>query len=316
MAKILIHIVAHKTATSSIQWTLRENKAYFEGTHNISIITPTQFLDLDIKKHFQKLASRQGFSDKLEFSKSIKAAKNSIEPLLHPNKYNVISYEGFMGHSNLAEYEGLYNPTIGNSLREIFADHNLKVILTIRRQDEFINSCYLQQVKESKKLSFEDFTARIPATNISWTRITNELEISLGENNLLVLTMEFVSHVGILEFIAQMLEFFNNSKIKIDQNLKTFYRNNSISKLGVDIYDLMRQHLDKKNRAIIAQILYTHFSSRKFGKHNFFTEFSKNAIIQNCIQSNAEIFTKNFNKLSRDSFLDSCEHVKKHYGIV
>ena len=82
MAKILIHIGAHKTATTSLQWTLRENKEYFEETHNISITNPSQFLDLDIRKHFKKLATRQGFSDKLEFSKSIKAAKNSIEPLL------------------------------------------------------------------------------------------------------------------------------------------------------------------------------------------------------------------------------------------
>ena len=313
MAKILIHIGAHKTATTSIQWTLRNNKELLEQQNNLNIILPEDFLQLHIRKHFRFLA--QGFENDSAFNQSIELAKLSIKPLLDPNKLNVISYEGFMGHSDLREYGGIYRPIIGKSLKAIFSDDLLKVILTIRRQDEFINSCYLQQVKEAKNINFEDFTAGILPQNISWSRITNEIEKSLGEEKLLVMPMEYISHVGLLEFVSQMFEFYDKSIYQIDKNLKIFFRNKGLSKQGVDIYNLMRDNLKKADRRIISNFLFTHFSSAKFGKHSFFNEFQKNLIIQNCLEDNKKILSKSYKKLSRVSFIDAYKEVQSYYGL-
>ena len=155
--RVHLHIGAHKSASTTIQRNLLTNRDKVKDEFKIGYIGGGDLYRRGVGKHFVKLA--QGyFSDGKdeEYISSIEAAKCSIKELFTSIKEAdvVISWEGILGHSALDQYRGIYTHSkrISESLKSIFSDFETEITIVVRRQDDFIESCYLQQIKENLSL--------------------------------------------------------------------------------------------------------------------------------------------------------------------
>jgi len=66
----------------------------------------------------------------------------------------------------------------------------LKIILTIRRQDEFLESMYMQHVRSGSILNFNEYFEKFPTANLNWLRLIEKLESLIGRENLVIIPYE------------------------------------------------------------------------------------------------------------------------------
>ncbi|MFC2970589.1 hypothetical protein ACFOES_21030, partial [Acidimangrovimonas pyrenivorans] len=151
MRKLVLHIGAHRTATTAIQKTLRSN---FEVLLRQGVLYP-----FGVNKHFslfQRLFA--GKLDPVELAADIKRRAENKPAEIHTV---ILSDEAVCKRPDLS----LLAP-----LREHF---DVKVIYALRRQDLWLESWYLQNVKgqwdsDFSHLSFDEFMARWEADVFHW----------------------------------------------------------------------------------------------------------------------------------------------------
>lgn len=294
MAKrICLHIGAHKCASTMIQANCLKNINRIHHDLGLRYIKSEQrgnsFYTL-----FLQIASRLfDFNDEKLFDDRIKKARENFNTII--KKYRddkiFISWEGFLGHCGMHKYGSLYPYTkyYFKALKEITKDHDVKIILVIRRQDEFVESCYLQQIKECQILTFSDYMKAIDIKNLSWLTIVNQIEQWVGRDNILIHPFEEIKK-GSRRFLDTILSFASGKdSSNLDINIIDG-ANPSISGKGVElalkIYPLANDHKEMK---IISRFLFNHLSSVHFGKARLMSEPQKKAIIKHCEADNKKL---------------------------
>lgn len=116
------------------------------------------------------------------------------------------------------KYKSLYpqfNDVI-NSIKNIFKNYEIKIILTTRKIPSFIVSCYYQSIKEGYGIEFNDFFQSLNLYHFSWKKILeksslkiNILPFEIGQKDIKIFFTEF----------TKLLELDSNtiSKINIDE---------------------------------------------------------------------------------------------------
>ena len=84
---------------------------------------------------------------------------------------------------------------------------DLQILLTVRRQDRFIRSCYSHRIKRSG--ATEDFAgwlaAHVDAADLSWARVTRALEAAFGEDRVHVVPYEILEDADDAALYARCL---------------------------------------------------------------------------------------------------------------
>jgi len=291
--KIFVHIGAHKSASTTLQrnFLLNKEKLLQQG---LSFITPSTIATSPLGKHFRVLAKGQ-LEEKNKYQRSLQAARDSLAAIASSpadREHNLLlSWEGFLGHSSLDRYKGIYAnmDRIGESLAYIFQDYSYHLLLLIRRQDDFIESCYLQQIKERRHITFSDFLASIDFKNTSWLNITKDLQNQCGKENLSVIPFECIKHLGTAAFIEACLRCFPAT---VDVSNFSWLRkaNSSLSKEGVDLALQALPHIENAlAKREFMRIIFAYFSSAKFGKSKIFDDFSRRLLVEYCREDNAHL---------------------------
>lgn len=151
MKKVFIHIGLPKTATSSIQSFLYDNKHLLHRNEYHYIQTG---LSQKLKCHHDmiwKLGLHNGLSyvkDNIqEFKESI-LNDLRIESIKHADKTLILSSELLTFLNNFKEL---------NPLLDIFKEREVFYIVNLRRQDKFLESLYQQVVKDGVSLTFGEW---------------------------------------------------------------------------------------------------------------------------------------------------------------
>lgn len=292
MRKIYLHIGAHKTATTTIQLNLRDNAVLFQSKYNISYISPTDIQNCYLGIHFKKLSMGE-LGDSQAYKESLHEAKSALTALLASQEFQdiIISWEGFLGHSALDSYEGIYthSPKVADSINFLFGDFDLSLILFIRRQDEFIESTYLQQIKENRSISFEEFVDKINIEDLSWLKLVRDFD-NYFPNKIKVIPFELIREIGARKFFDTFC--YELLRIDISAEVLTIveHANPSMSSYGVRISRELLPLIHEKNRPILNKIIFKDLSSRVFGKAEFFTPFTRRLIKKACKQDNELLF--------------------------
>jgi len=147
LKELYIHIGLHKTATSLIQYLLSTNRALFEkesiyypdinGSHEHHSLLLKWF-------EVHKAYCGSEIDPQHEWGKIINFCKEGEGKV-------IISSEEFSRKGN--HHVNIHE--LGESLSEL----NVKIVFYIRRQDEFIESCYNQMAKTAHVGSFNNFYA-------------------------------------------------------------------------------------------------------------------------------------------------------------
>lgn len=296
MSKIYIHLGAHKSASTTLQKNLRLNTDILSQRHNLAYYASKEIHTSDLGLHFRQL-SRSLLNEKKDLSCSQEKAKREVDRLvgLSSGKDLFLSWEGFLGHSSLDKYKGIYTHSlqVAQSLKTIFSEYEVECLLVVRRQDSFLESCYLQQIKENRSLSFDEFTAEINVDRLSWLDVVLNFEKVFG-NNIAVCPFEYIKKSGAKGFI----EYCMSALMDIDFDASSFelveQANASFSMEGVSLSRELLPQISSKRRSEFNRILFSEFSSKTGTKAKFFSEFEKNLILNKEAAANSRLFNEFF----------------------
>lgn len=295
MQKVYVHIGAHKSASTTLQANLGLNEGLLSNKGYL-YISPTKIAQSSLGAHFRKI-SRNRINEFNGFDESLAQAKLSLKQfmMLSANqKLNpIFSWEGILGHSALDFYHGIYTTIdlIAKSLAEIFSEYDAHFLLIIRRNDDFIESCYLQQIKECRTLAFHDFVENINPEKIFWGPVLHSLSAYLGGDRLAVVPFELIKHVGASGFVKYCLEKMLGIKLDLSDFDWHDQANPSLSIIGVDVLLNILPHLDNAMaKKILVRYCFENLSSAKYGKPVLFDSLTRNMMVSFCREDNMELF--------------------------
>lgn len=170
--KIVLHIGAHKTATTFIQ------ELFFESTEALQ--------ERGIRYEPLPRDIRKGLVSSFAAGKSVRGRIiDDLVSSLNPTAAeNVVfcSWEGFMGPPFVdGKLYGRYRECskLLTSVLSRVACEAGQVIFYVRRQDHFLASAYIQSVKEGSSLVFDEFLDQIDKRSLAWTDMVENLK-SIG----------------------------------------------------------------------------------------------------------------------------------------
>ncbi len=176
MKKIILHLGAHKTGTTSCQRELLASKALLEEK-KMSLIVETATIRGG--KDVSFLMSDE-YSDYLRgiFSQRLDQGFETV----------VYSYEGNLGNPFPLNAQGGIYPQgktgiqlIEKATQGLFDER--KILFSVRKPSDFIESYYLQIVKEGNAITFPEFMRRFLSLNTSWKELLTHLGESFGYQN-------------------------------------------------------------------------------------------------------------------------------------
>jgi hypothetical protein len=220
MADLLVaHIGSPKTATTTLQVTLRESRPKLENA-GICYVGPRAIRETGAFSDFWKY-----YRDEL--------------PDLNSDAFNEILYkfvdtkpEGCRNRIFLSEESITHDlmPTraapggftrIDKScafVHGIKADRK-KILLTVRRQDRFLVSCYTHTVHRHQETSeFHRWVDEVAdLERFSWLKVIEDLCASFGSENVEVVPFEMIKTQGFIPFVFRCLSPITDKAIELNQ---------------------------------------------------------------------------------------------------
>jgi hypothetical protein len=174
MAKVILHIGAHKTASTHLQYNLELNRDYLEG-NGITYFTFFQSEAL----HQTALRLRRNLHQKTyDVEEAAGFINAKVNEQLKETNYAIISYEGIMGDFNLHRSKAIY-PDAEALLKlyaEILNDHDIMPAFSVRRYVDFILSTYKYQLKRGLPLRLSEYLKGFYWNKDRWTEIVEALD--------------------------------------------------------------------------------------------------------------------------------------------
>lgn len=271
MAKLVAHIGTHKTGTSVIQHFLNKNKEQLSDD-GVNLI---------------KFKGRRETQTLHRYSKEFtKALKQNIDIQIHSDKINLVSFEGLSG-----SLETLYSNyrVLADTLAEATEHHNTELIIFFRRQDQFIQSSYMQMMHQSKNIAFSDFYNREKLKNLSWLNFFEHYSKHFGHNNISVIPYS-------------PLRFINKSIINvfgeaIGSTLLSSEKENSFKNIGfspeaLKVFNGVAKNLDERERKKLRRSLQKKFHNGLFREYKFLDLKERDYVVERFKEEN-EILARN-----------------------
>lgn len=302
MKDIYIHFGAHKSASTTIQRTLRKSEDYLRE-RGFKYLESSTIHSKPLGLHFRSLAKTDSLNV-CQYQQSLDDAKNYVNELMSSvdEEKVIISYEGFCGGSALDQYGGIYRhqERIAESVREIFSDYRPKIVFIIRRQDEFLESCYLQQIKEGRILDFSSFKNSINVEGLQWNPMLDNFS-QIYKDDFSVIPFELLKlHGDTRFFLGVFFRALHIEGIELERLNVVEKANQSISKYAIELHKEVVSKVSDKYKSTLRSIFAQEFPSEKYGKAKFFDGFDRSMILSALRERNTEIFDAYISRASSE----------------
>ncbi len=192
----------------------------------------------------------------------------------------LISSEGLLG-GRPTRGEGLYPDAVQflSSVRSVFAERRLRVILYVRRQDRFLESCYVQDIHEGKSMAtFEDYLRDdVGEGDLSWLHYADRIASVVGADNLSVREFESIRH-GFQPFALDFLQHVINPK---GLAIPEVNANPSLTSEGLELARLIMPRVGRDAWPEFLTLLQRHLSINGGGTRvELFTPSQREALLQ------------------------------------
>lgn len=184
---IHFHVGAHKTATTYIQSRLRSNRQQLlsEGIDFIDLWAGGG-AERAYRKKYRRLIEKDDVDDAALSDLSDDLRELVAERARDDHSLIVLSYENILGDFDLSKRGAPY-PNAQHAIRHVvraFSGWKVKVFLSIRSLDRFLESSYVQRVvtrRETRR--FAKYLAMIDVESFSWQPLVNSLNDIVGGSN-------------------------------------------------------------------------------------------------------------------------------------
>ncbi len=253
-APLFIHIGTHKTGTTAIQRAFKANeKALF-------------------KEGLVTLRS----CDRIALPSLGAAELAKMTTLLHqeagmhsqgPARY-VMTSESFSGDP-MTGYANA--PVVASRLRAATQGFDVRIILFLRRQDEFIESWYTQRIHEGASETFEEFLRLIRLEEMCWLRLTEAYAAEFGRENLIVRRYHKAFYPEPADLLTDFCQIVGVRQELIARSLGKV-RNQGFSREAVELARSCNPHLDKERQKQLRQLLQPLSAKPVHSSYAYFTE--------------------------------------------
>lgn len=183
---LFVHVGAPKTATTTLQSWINTNRRKLMGT-GYDVFTPKQMRSSGALRHYLTYYRNDAEAPNLSaFTEFFGSPKNPSA---------IISEEAFT--NDLIPYDGIRANGFQRTARlakflKSLPVNNVKVLLTVRRQDSFLKAAYSHVIRRKGVMTqFDDWIHEfVDRDALSWLTATRLLENELGAENVTVVPFE------------------------------------------------------------------------------------------------------------------------------
>ena len=289
-----IHAGAHKTASSFLQDNLRLNSKRLKSSDNLSVFLNSGVFHDKFLPNYKALINNSIAAGKLliESPEYIQAYETLNELVTRKIvKKFIFSDErilgAMIGYTNTlypgAEYAAEF-------LSQVTRKMNIKILLYIRNQADFLESCYLQYYRETgSECSFEDFKERIDFDSLSWKPLVSSFVKFFGDDSVKLISYES-SKQGNREFVKT---FFNSFSSLEDFEVKESIVNPRFSQKAMSIFGVVKPLMTQEEAFKFQSLLKELFPvGEKYPSPTLFTKEEKNKILEQYNDENIELLEK------------------------
>jgi tetratricopeptide (TPR) repeat protein len=286
---IWIHLGAHKTASSLLQHTLRMNAAKLERNGVVQVAsTSREYTDGFLPVYNESIAAfyKRG---KLGEDPAFEMAEQRFHDLIrHGAGRDVVISDERLLTGRIGFTKTLYPnaKVIAEWFGRVLDGSDVRFILYIRRQDHFVESCYLQLVQEGQTLSFEDFLETIDLSALRWNEVVDPFAAAFGPSRVTVRPFELIRR-STEAFIRDFFEIFAKG-VEID--IDRLVMNESFSAKALEIAHAVFPLLDSDERKRMRRFLQEAFSGPEYPRATLFGEDRRLETLGRYTESNLEVF--------------------------
>jgi hypothetical protein len=295
--QIYIHIGTHKTGSTTIQHVL-------QNANRSSLHEEWKYLyDFRCLKGFAKADK---YDERLvrDVNAEICHLMERYERSGYPISRFVISREGLSGWP-LNGYQN--SAIVASMLREATKSFKVKVIVYLRRQDQFVESMYTQMVQQGESLDFKKFLNHYQGEDaLNYSRMLQDFRKYFGANNLIVRSYHEAKKQGLLKDFSEIIgsvETFNN--VVLAEPIKK-WRNPSLSYQAIEIARIANSDLNQEQIKLLTKALQQVMPKNHAEPHKFFSDDERNKFMRKYTQSNKEVADLYFNGESVKMFPEPC----------
>lgn len=292
---IYLHCGAHKTASTFIKTLLRKNKALLES-QRISI-------------HLDRFRDREvTVEEVLQLVQH--DYQNNYKKIIISEDANII---GLMPGIFEAERQSFFHPSsvsqFTNIVDKLQQEHALKLLLCVRRQDTYLESCYKFRKVYGAKYSWEEFLNKVEKINISWLYVVDTIANHIGKENCIVIPYELLKSSQ-----SEFMKAFFENIIPVTPNSIEIPQPNNIgaSKLMMNIIDYFNsdfKNIPVVHRKKIISIIKQHETNRA-DKVKFINEEQRKIILDKYADDNQQLFQNYIQYLPSDYYFHNANQSK------
>jgi hypothetical protein len=259
---VVFHVGAHKTGTSLIQKYMRDNVSVLRQ-HRIYYLSRSAMNDY------------VGWGDKLRRDPDPLARKMRNMLAIPWFKVLIASHENTLGRPLVKGGAHLYPraPEIIDALGRLLRPHRPKIFLSIRPQEQFLESNYLQSIHQGGHQAFQAWLDRVDLDAVSWAPVVDKLCETFGREHVEIVDFRRIKH--------GQQAYVNHFFTRIDPRyaFKVEYapmRNPSISGKGLRMALAANPHLRTgEQRKLMRVFLQKHFSNVRYPRPVLFSDEQK-----------------------------------------
>lgn len=277
-----IHIGTWKTGSSTIQFNLHSAKKQLqdEGLFYLSK-GDKMVVDDGVIRGFEKLEEEYIRESRYKLKRILeeKLKKN-------PSMRFIASAEEFSGDP----FKAFSNSDwVAKNLFEITKDLNLdiKIIVYLRRQDEFVESMYTQSIHLGASHSFEEFLSKYTPGAFDWYRLIDSYAQIFGKANIIVRRYhkEFLPENDSL--IHQMGDILQSKTLK--NFVGTNPRNRGLTRDALEITRITNKYLNKDDQYLLRNIFQETNAKMPFESYAFFSDDERIAFVNGYVGTNSRV---------------------------
>lgn len=188
--KLVVHAGAHKTGSTFIQNTMKNNIKLL-GRSGVGY-----FGGEDARLNFTRdiVYPAAGIRETSESrGELIRKAKDLIEKKAGSSSSLFLSNENIPGYCDLTLNEGFIYPKADKAfefINELNGNWDVKFIFFVRDYSDFIESTYVQKVKEGFCYTFEEYKKKCHPERFSWLDSAKAARSVFGKDNVLLVKYE------------------------------------------------------------------------------------------------------------------------------
>ncbi len=302
MNTLYIHIGTHKTGTSMIQKTIN---------HNLQMLIDkgvSGVLNAHRAKEVSTLTA-------VNYELIEKISDFTNNELSHYDNTNINKYimgvEGYSGDTKLGYTN---SDVVANTLKQITSNlkniDNVKIIVFLRRQDEFIESLYNQMIKQGDCYSFVEFLDTLPQDSFNWSKLINNYANEFGSENIIIKRYGKKYQDTSTSIIDQ---FYSALDISPYNYYPAHNVNESLSRDGFEIMKILNKNIPDETWNS-RKVLQVNMPKSKDEKFTFFDTIEKKRAYMNLFKESNSLVSKLY--FNEDDLFDEDINTLPYSGLA